>query len=138
MGCAHCFLCHPRWMIFALRIVLVAGWAVSGPGLVRVFVRIASLRGVISAIAVWGLGYWLGGSRSLLFLGSTFVLGGGSVVSEYLCITYQQVYITEQLEGSVIKCYYYRMSYYDVCMRCLGDVSRGVCEVTRGFLFELS
>ena len=29
-------------------------------------------------------------------------------------------------------------SYYDVCMRCLDDVSRGKCEVTRGFLFEFS
>ena len=36
------------------------------------------------------------------------------------------------------KCYYYLTSYYDVCKRCLGDVSRGVCEVTRGFLFEFS
>ena len=47
------------------------------------------------------------------------------VASEYLCITYQlgwagwQVYITEQSEGSVIKCYYYLTSYYDVCM-CYG------------------
>ena len=46
------------------------------------------------------------------------MLGGGSVTSEYLCITYQlgwagwQVYITEQSEGSVIKCYYYLTSYY--------------------------
>ena len=38
----------------------------------------------------------------------------------------------------VIKCYYCLTSYYDVCMRCLGDVSRGIGEVTRGFLFELS
>ena len=72
------------------------------------------------------------------------MLGGASVANEYLCITYQlgwagwQVYITEQSEGSVFKCYYYLTSYYDVCMRCLGDVSRGVCEVTRGFLFEFS
>ena len=50
-----------------------------------------------------------------------------------------QVYITEQSEGSVIRYYYYYVaSYYDVCMRCLGDVSRGVCEVTRSFLGELS
>ena len=54
-------------------------------------------------------------------------------------ITYQlgwagwQVYIMEQSEGSVIKCYYYLTSYHDVCMRCLGDVSRIVCEVTRAF-----
>ena len=27
---------------------------------------------------------------------------------------------------------------HDVCMRCLGDVSRGVCEVTQVFLFEFS
>ena len=27
---------------------------------------------------------------------------------------------------------------YDVFMRCLGDVSRGVCGVTRSFLWELS
>ena len=40
---------------------------------------------------------------------------------------------------SVIRyCYYYVTSYYDVCMRCLGDVSRGMCEVTRSFLWELS
>ena len=64
------------------------------------------------------------------------MLGGGSVTSEYLCITYRlgwagwQVYITEHSEGSVIKCYHYLTSYYDVCMRCLGDVIRGVCEVT--------
>ena len=38
-----------------------------GPGLVRVFVRITSLRGVISANLVRGLGYRLGSSRSLLF-----------------------------------------------------------------------
>ena len=29
-------------------------------------------------------------------------------------------------------------SYYDVCIRCLGDVSRGMCEVTQGFLLEFS
>ena len=48
----------------------------------------------------------------------------------------EQTFMDEQ--GSVIKCYYYLTSYYDVCMRCLGDVSRGVSEVTRGFLIEFS
>ena len=49
------------------------------------------------------------------------------------------VYITEQSEGSVISYYYYYVtSYYDVCMRCLGDVSRCLCGVTRSFLWELS
>ena len=53
-------------------------WAVSGPGLVRVFVRITPLRGVISAnsVRVWGTA-WVVLAR--FFLGSTFVLGGGSV-----------------------------------------------------------
>ena len=46
---------------------VVAGWAVLGPGLVRVVVRITSLRGVISANLDWGLGYRLGSSHSLLF-----------------------------------------------------------------------
>ena len=49
-------------------------------------------------------------ARGYFCFGSTFVLGGGSVAREYLCITYQlgwagwQVYIMEQSEGSVIKC----------------------------------
>ena len=30
------------------------------------------------------------------------------------------------------------LSYYNVFMRCLGDVSRGMCEVTWGFLLEFS
>ena len=65
-------------MLFALRIVLVTGWAISGPGLFSVFVRITSLCRVISASLAWGLGYRLGSSRSL-FLGSIFVRGGGSL-----------------------------------------------------------
>ena len=73
------------------------------------------------------------------------MLGPGSVAGEPEYITYQwgwagwQVYITEQSEGSVISHhYYYVTSYYDVCMRYLGDVSRALCGVTRSFLWEFS
>ena len=65
------FYCSVHYVILS---EVVAGWTVLGPGLVRVFVWITSLRGVISANLVRGLGYRLGSSRSLLFLGSTFVL----------------------------------------------------------------
>ena len=54
------------WMLFALRIVLVSGWVVSGPVELLFYPNNLLARG-ISANLFLGLGYRLANSRSLLF-----------------------------------------------------------------------